>query len=45
MNEQEVKGPEDFDNDPMVPGDLLELHVALEEGDTSPEEFKKVYGK
>lgn len=33
------------DNDPSVPGELLELHVELEEAEVTPEEFKEVYGE
>lgn len=32
------------DEEPSVPTDLLELHVALEESDVSPEAFKEAYG-
>lgn len=32
------------DMDPSVPTDLLELHVELEEKNTSPEKFKEVFG-
>ena len=33
------------DDDPSVPTDLLEIHVALEEAEMTPEEFKEVYGE
>lgn len=33
------------DNDPSVPSELLELHIELEEAETSPEEFKEVFGE
>lgn len=30
--------------DPSVPPELLEIHVALEETGTTPEEFEKEFG-
>lgn len=40
MNENE----EIETGDPSVPTELLELHVELEENDTTPEQFKEVFG-
>lgn len=45
MGESEVEVvTEDVDEDHVVPTDLLELHVALEDADVTPEDFKEVYG-
>lgn len=32
------------DADPSVPTELLEIHVAIEDEDMTPEEFKEVFG-
>lgn len=32
------------DMDPSVPTELLEIHIALEENDMTPEEFEKEFG-
>lgn len=32
------------DEEPSVPTDLLELHVALEDKGVTPKEFKEVFG-
>jgi hypothetical protein len=35
---------EDYDEEPSVPTDLLELHLQLEEAEISAKEFKEVFG-
>lgn len=46
VNAEDVENDDENneDNDPSVPTDLLELHVALEDADVSPEEFKEAFG-
>lgn len=46
MDDQEIFGPDEDLNteDPAVPTDLLELHVALEESNVTPDEFKETFG-
>lgn len=39
-----VEEVEDYDVEPSVPTDLLELHVDLEDAGVTPAEFKEVYG-
>lgn len=45
MTETEETPEVDEDADPSVPTELLDLHVALEEADVTPEDFKEVYGE
>lgn len=45
MSENETDPELIVDEDHDVPGDLLSLHVELEEAGITAEEFKKVYGK
>jgi hypothetical protein len=41
---EDVEEDIDEDADPSVPVDLLELHLALEEAEISPEDFKEEFG-
>ena len=46
-NEEVLDSDEDVPEelgDPSVPAELLEIHLALEENSTTPEEFKEVFG-
>lgn len=45
MNKQvEDLEPDAEDMDPSVPTELLEIHIALEENDMTPEKFEKEFG-